>query len=105
MALLCLTQLLFTSALLVNSFEIYHVLQNFIEDRKYKEQKVDFWDNVYGFDMSVMKEIVVKEPLIDSCDPNQLVCKRALVKTVDLYTVGLSERLIKMILFRLNLPT
>ena len=66
---------------------------------------MDFWDNVYGFDMSVMKEIVVKEPLIDSCDPNQLVCKRALVKTVDLYTVGLSERLIKMILFRLNLPT
>ena len=50
---------------------------------------MDFWDNVYGFDMSVMKEIVVKEPLIDSCDPNQLVCKRALVKTVDLYTVGL----------------
>jgi len=62
-----------------------------VEDRKYKEQKVDFWDNVYGFDMSIMKEIVVKEPLIDSCDPNQLVCKRALVKTVDLYTVKLED--------------
>lgn len=42
--------------------------------------------------MSVMKEIVVKEPLIDSCDPNQLFCKRALVKTVDLYTVTLVNR-------------
>ena len=88
-ALLCLTQLLFTSALLVRSSYVFSHLPDFIEDRKYKEQKVDFWDNVYGFDMSIMKEIVVKEPLIDSCDPNQLVCKRALVKTVDLYTVRL----------------
>jgi protein arginine N-methyltransferase 1 len=62
-----------------------------LEDRKYKEQKVEFWDNVYGFDMSIMKEIVVKEPLIDSCNPNQLVCKRALVKTVDLYTVKIED--------------
>lgn len=89
MALLCLTQLLFTSALLVRYSDVGFSLPDFIEDRKYKEQKVDFWDNVYGFDMSIMKEIVVKEPLIDSCNPEQLVCKRALVKTVDLYTVRL----------------
>lgn len=89
MALLCLTQLLFTSALLVRYSDVGPFLPDFIEDRKYKEQKVDFWDNVYGFDMSIMKEIVVKEPLIDSCNPEQLVCKRALVKTVDLYTVRL----------------
>jgi len=74
---------------LVSPYNVNRFLSHFIEDRNYKEQKVNFWDNVYGFDMSVMKEIVVKEPLIDSCDPKQLVSKRALVKTVDLYTVCL----------------
>ncbi|KUF95291.1 hypothetical protein AM588_10005594 [Phytophthora nicotianae] len=36
-----------------------------IEDGEYKAEKLDFWDNVYGFDMSCIKEIakVTKEEL------------------------------------------
>ena len=31
------------------------------------------WDNVYGFDMSCMKKLVIREPLVDVVDKNQLV--------------------------------
>ncbi|CAG5104417.1 Oidioi.mRNA.OKI2018_I69.chr1.g1243.t1.cds [Oikopleura dioica] len=37
-----------------------------LEDRNYKDQKVEFWNNVYGFDMSIMKDVVVREPLVDT---------------------------------------
>ena len=31
-----------------------------IEDQEYKEEKIDFWDNVYGFDYSCIKEIALR---------------------------------------------
>merc|ERR1719319_1559150 len=33
-----------------------------IEDRQYKEDKINFWDNVYGFDMSCIRNVAVHEP-------------------------------------------
>ncbi|CAN0427834.1 unnamed protein product, partial [Discosporangium mesarthrocarpum] len=36
-----------------------------IEDEQYKKEKIDFWDEVYGFNMSVIKEIALSEPLVD----------------------------------------
>ena len=39
-----------------------------IEDEKYKNQKLGFWKNVYGVNMSCMTPAVMKEPLIDFCD-------------------------------------
>lgn len=44
-----------------------------IEDEKYKKRKVDFWNNVYGVDMSCMKKWVLKEPLVESFDKEGLV--------------------------------
>lgn len=58
-----------------------------IEDRKYRESKIDWWKNVYGFDMSVMMEIARKEVLIDTCDRQQVCCKASELKVFDLYTV------------------
>ena len=31
-----------------------------IEDAMYRRQKIDFWSNVYGFDMSCIKEMVIQ---------------------------------------------
>lgn len=31
------------------------------------------WDSVYGFDMSCVKEMALKEPLVDTVDQNQIV--------------------------------
>ena len=87
-ALSCQTRLLSTLPLLVRlAISPVIVMPAILEDRNYKEQKVEFWNNVYGFDMSIMKDVVVREPLIDSCDPAQLVCKRSTVKVIDLYMV------------------
>jgi hypothetical protein len=36
-----------------------------IEDAAYKSEKIDFWDSVYGFDMRVIKDIAISEPLVD----------------------------------------
>merc|ERR1711872_138403 len=32
-----------------------------IEDRQYKEDKINFRDNVYGFDMSCIRNVAVRE--------------------------------------------
>ena len=37
-----------------------------IEDQEYKEEKIDFWEDVYGFDYSCIKEIALREPLVDT---------------------------------------
>lgn len=38
------------------------------------------WENVHGFDMSCIKEVAIKEPLVDVVDPKQLVSSACLVK-------------------------
>uniref|UniRef100_I3JLU0 type I protein arginine methyltransferase n=1 Tax=Oreochromis niloticus TaxID=8128 RepID=I3JLU0_ORENI len=58
-----------------------------IEDRQYKDYKIHWWENVYGFDMSCIKEVAIKEPLVDVVDPKQLVSNSCLVREVDIYTV------------------
>lgn len=38
------------------------------------------WENVYGFDMSCIKEVAIKEPLVDVVDPKQLVTNSCLIR-------------------------
>uniref|UniRef100_A0AAY5F0D4 type I protein arginine methyltransferase n=1 Tax=Electrophorus electricus TaxID=8005 RepID=A0AAY5F0D4_ELEEL len=49
------------------------------------------WENVYGFDMSCIKEVAIKEPLVDVVDPKQLVSSACLIKEVDIYTVKIED--------------
>ncbi|XP_044731074.1 protein arginine N-methyltransferase 1 isoform X2 [Chrysoperla carnea] len=58
-----------------------------IEDRQYKDEKINWWDDVYGFDMSSIRKVAISEPLVDVVDPKQVVTNACLVKEVDLYTV------------------
>ncbi|KAH8284203.1 hypothetical protein KR054_012098, partial [Drosophila jambulina] len=58
-----------------------------IEDRQYKDEKINWWDDVYGFDMSCIRKVAVTEPLVDVVDPKQVVSTSCMVKEVDLYTV------------------
>ncbi|KAK9047877.1 hypothetical protein SSX86_033161, partial [Deinandra increscens subsp. villosa] len=44
-----------------------------IEDSEYKEDKIEFWKNVYGFDMSCIRKQSMMEPLVDTVDQNQIV--------------------------------
>jgi protein arginine N-methyltransferase 1 len=43
-----------------------------IEDRQYKDEKINWWDNVYGFNMSSIRKVAISEPLVDVVDPNQV---------------------------------
>ena len=39
-----------------------------IEDQVEKNEKMNFWDNVYGVDMKCIKKWVLKEPLVENCE-------------------------------------
>ncbi|XP_014214614.1 protein arginine N-methyltransferase 1 isoform X2 [Copidosoma floridanum] len=58
-----------------------------IEDRQYKDEKINWWDDVYGFDMSSIRKVAISEPLVDVVDPKQVVTNSCMIKEVDLYTV------------------
>ncbi|XP_018021038.2 protein arginine N-methyltransferase 1 [Hyalella azteca] len=58
-----------------------------IEDRQYKDDKINWWENVYGFDMSCIRTVAMTEPLVDVVEAKQVVTNSCLVKEVDLYTV------------------
>ncbi|KAF9680454.1 hypothetical protein SADUNF_Sadunf06G0122800 [Salix dunnii] len=53
-----------------------------IEDAEYKEDKIEFWNNVYGFDMTCIKKQAMGEPLVDTVDQNQIVTNCQLLKLV-----------------------
>jgi len=59
-----------------------------IEDRQYKDDKINWWDSVYGFDMSCIREVAMTEPLVDVVEAKQVVSNSCLIKEVDLYTVN-----------------
>jgi len=62
-----------------------------IEDRQYKDDKINWWDNVYGFNMSSIRKVAISEPLVDVVDANQIVTNSTLLKEVDLYTATVAD--------------
>ncbi|KAI1768264.1 protein arginine N-methyltransferase 1 [Hypoxylon sp. FL1150] len=57
-----------------------------IEDGEYKDEKIGFWDNVYGFDYSPLKETALAEPLVDTVEVKAAVTDPTAILTLDLYT-------------------
>ncbi|KAK1832855.1 HNRNP arginine N-methyltransferase [Podospora conica] len=57
-----------------------------IEDGDYKDEKIGFWDNVYGFNYSPLKETALSEPLVDTVEVKAVVTDPTAVLTLDLYT-------------------
>ncbi|XP_043703311.1 probable protein arginine N-methyltransferase 1 [Telopea speciosissima] len=62
-----------------------------IEDADYKEDKIEFWNNVYGFDMRCIKKQAMMEPLVDTVDQNQIVTNCQLLKTMDISKMALGD--------------
>ena len=49
------------------------------------------WDNVYGFDMSCIRQVALTEPLVDSVDHKQVCTNSCILKVMLLSpTVSLS---------------
>jgi protein arginine N-methyltransferase 1 len=72
-----------------------------IEDADYKEDKINFWDKVYGFNMSCIKEMALREPLVDTVDQNMLISNSVPILKVDITTVK-KEELDFMVPFKLT---
>ncbi|CAI5535707.1 unnamed protein product [Closterium sp. Naga37s-1] len=58
-----------------------------IEDAEYKQEKIHFWQSVYGFDMSCIRDKAMLEPLVDTVDAEQIVTNSCLVKSLDISKV------------------
>lgn len=43
-----------------------------IEDGDYRNEKIDWWSNVYGFNMQCLGEVALLEPLVDIVEPQQV---------------------------------
>ncbi|TFY75192.1 hypothetical protein EWM64_g8820 [Hericium alpestre] len=57
-----------------------------IEDQDYKEEKINFWDNVYGFDYSCIKDIALREPLVDTVELKSVVTDPCVIKRINILT-------------------
>ena len=53
--------------------DIDKILSIELEDKNYKHRKINSWNNIYGFNMSCIKEVAIAEPLIDSCNEDYLI--------------------------------
>jgi len=62
-----------------------------IEDENYRRDKLDYWDNVYGFKMSCIKATAMAEPLVDVVPPSQITSSAQSICEIDLYTVTVPE--------------
>jgi len=62
-----------------------------IEDSEYKQEKLEFWNNVYGFDMSCIKHIAIREPLVDTVESNAIMTTNCKFMSIDLNTVKVED--------------
>ncbi|KAI9220655.1 S-adenosyl-L-methionine-dependent methyltransferase [Blastocladiella britannica] len=62
-----------------------------LEDSEYKEDKINYWDNVYGFDYSSMKPKALREPLVDTVNAQCIISSPSTVLDIDLYKVTVAD--------------
>lgn len=62
-----------------------------IEDRCYKDEKINWWDNVYGFDMSAIRDVAIDEPLVDVVEARTVVTDCCKFKEFDLLTCKVED--------------
>jgi protein arginine N-methyltransferase 1 len=57
-----------------------------IEDADYKAEKIEFWNDVYGFNFSCIKEMAYREPLVDVVDAQSINTTPCEILNLDLNT-------------------
>jgi type I protein arginine methyltransferase len=62
-----------------------------IEDAEYKEDKINFWDSVYGFDMSCIKKLALQEPLVDVVGAKQVMSNACPLITIDISKISVAD--------------
>ncbi|KAJ3334968.1 Protein arginine N-methyltransferase 1, partial [Kappamyces sp. JEL0680] len=76
-----------------------------IEDGQYMEEKIGFWDNVYGFNMSSIKvtrvpfyakKLAIREPLVDTVNANAMASTAFPFRVIDLNSVKVEDLTFKV---------
>ncbi|CAG9333582.1 unnamed protein product [Blepharisma stoltei] len=62
-----------------------------LEDASCKDERIEFWNDIYGIDMSPMRKIAIKEPSIDVVEATNLVSTSTPVFEVDLQKCNLEQ--------------
>lgn len=62
-----------------------------VEDGEYKQERIEFWSNVYGFDMSCIRNLAILEPLVEYVDANQINTDAHKVIELDLKTMKVED--------------
>lgn len=62
-----------------------------IEDSQYKGEKINYWQDVYGFDYSPFMPLVMREPLVDTVDHTAVNTTRHKLIEFDLNTVTIPD--------------
>lgn len=57
-----------------------------VEDGIVKQDRVDFWNNVYGFDMTPIQTIALQEPVVDVVDSKAIVSDAVPILQLDILT-------------------
>jgi len=58
-----------------------------VEDGKFKERKIEFWNDVYGIRMETMRKCVLIEPIVDVVDSENIISSIAPALDIDLEKV------------------
>ncbi|XP_078077125.1 protein arginine N-methyltransferase 3 [Mustelus asterias] len=62
-----------------------------VGDRKKHDERVAFWEDVYGFKMSCMKKAVIPEAVVEVLNPDTLISEPCTIKAIDCNTVRISD--------------
>jgi predicted RNA methylase len=62
-----------------------------IEDRSYKDEKINWWEKVYGFNMSALRRVAISEPLVDVVEPKQVITNTCLLKEINLHNITVED--------------
>jgi len=62
-----------------------------IEDEQYRREKLDFWEDVYGYKMSCIKKTALTEPLVDVVPETQVISNPCCIFEIDLHTVKVED--------------
>ncbi|XP_055437327.1 protein arginine N-methyltransferase 3 isoform X5 [Bubalus kerabau] len=62
-----------------------------VSDMNKHADRIAFWDDVYGFNMSCMKKAVIPEAVVDILDPKTLISDACSIKHIDCHTTSVSD--------------
>ncbi|XP_075402084.1 protein arginine N-methyltransferase 3 [Tenrec ecaudatus] len=62
-----------------------------VSDVNKHAERIAFWDDVYGFNMSCMKKAVIPEAIVEVLDPKTLTSDPCCIKRIDCHATSISD--------------